>query len=536
MSAEIDGSSSPWAPVHLDARFVGPTDDVATPGECLELSRDQLFIGTPDPAPEGQVVRFDVGSDSDLGTIRGAARVLWTSEGEGSEAPRGMAMRVLRLDPGCVQILEMYLAAAPLADTGTLPLIRRSDLPAGDGPVTPPPPAFTPPTTALTPQRAHRSLGPASAPRTSVGVYSMRPDAEEQSAARQRNPDQAATRRLLERLSAVTADDAAEPSGARIPSELPAPELPEIPRAPNVPVELRAVPGVSDPLPTELTAAPGPDASAPPPPPPSSSGAPWSATDPAAAAALRGALERGISLPATVSTDAADDAQSALPARVLTPAGDVPAARSALQPWLGPLTLVPLSGLLLVGAYLVDRWSDPSAEPGAPVVVPATLPPVAPPVHPASPTEPAMVIAPSSVPPVPPAPVAAPVAAPAAPVAARAAPIAPVAARAAPASPAAPAKKSPRTEPLAESAAPAPADALLDEARACLTRGDNPCVIATLEGKARSALEFQLLIETYRSTGQQDAGRAAAELFLKRHPAAREARRYARLYGLALPE
>jgi hypothetical protein len=74
--AMTDSSRSSWAPVHLEASFSGPTDDVPTPGECLELSRDQLFIGTPDPAAEGQVVRFEIGSDADLGTIRGAARVM----------------------------------------------------------------------------------------------------------------------------------------------------------------------------------------------------------------------------------------------------------------------------------------------------------------------------------------------------------------------------------------------------------------------------------------------------------------------------
>jgi hypothetical protein len=102
---------------------------------------------------------------------------------------------------------------------------------------------------------------------------------------------------------------------------------------------------------------------------------------------------------------------------------------------------------------------------------------------------------------------------------------------------AAPAKKGPRTVAVPGTPAAAATDAgRLDKAMACLSQGDNACVISTLEGKARSPREFQLLIETYRSTGQQDAARANAERFLKLQPDAKEARRYAKLFGLALPE
>jgi pSer/pThr/pTyr-binding forkhead associated (FHA) protein len=55
-------------------------------------------------------------------------------------------------------------------------------------------------------------------------------------------------------------------------------------------------------------------------------------------------------------------------------------------------------------------------------------------------------------------------------------------------------------------------------AGACLAQGDNRCVIRALEGKARTAQELGLLIETYRSMGNTPRALKNMRLYLKRFP------------------
>jgi len=55
-------------------------------------------------------------------------------------------------------------------------------------------------------------------------------------------------------------------------------------------------------------------------------------------------------------------------------------------------------------------------------------------------------------------------------------------------------------------------------ARTCLARGDNQCIIRALEGKAQSAEELGLLIETYRSVGNNRDARKNMERYVNRFP------------------
>lgn len=58
----------------------------------------------------------------------------------------------------------------------------------------------------------------------------------------------------------------------------------------------------------------------------------------------------------------------------------------------------------------------------------------------------------------------------------------------------------------------------LQQAQTCLARGDNPCVIRALEGRARTAQEFRLLIETYRAIGNTPRMLDSMERFIQRFP------------------
>lgn len=67
----------------------------------------------------------------------------------------------------------------------------------------------------------------------------------------------------------------------------------------------------------------------------------------------------------------------------------------------------------------------------------------------------------------------------------------------------------------------------LEAARACLRRGDNNCVIQSLEGgRARSSQALSLLIETYRTVGNTPAALRHMRTFVRRYPSDRRASRY----------
>ncbi|HEX7481399.1 MAG TPA: FHA domain-containing protein [Polyangiales bacterium] len=93
------------------------------------------------------------------------------------------------------------------------------------------------------------------------------------------------------------------------------------------------------------------------------------------------------------------------------------------------------------------------------------------------------------------------------------------------------AREAPAPRPAA--AAPAAASGVaMDVASACLARGDNECVIRALAGKANSAQELGLLIETYRATGDSKQAQKNMAIYVKRFPTARRADAYRRMLEL----
>jgi pSer/pThr/pTyr-binding forkhead associated (FHA) protein len=66
----------------------------------------------------------------------------------------------------------------------------------------------------------------------------------------------------------------------------------------------------------------------------------------------------------------------------------------------------------------------------------------------------------------------------------------------------------------------------MEAASACLTRGDNQCVIRALNGRAQSAQELGLLIETYRAVGDSTQAYRNMTVYVQRFPTARRAEAY----------
>jgi hypothetical protein len=63
---------------------------------------------------------------------------------------------------------------------------------------------------------------------------------------------------------------------------------------------------------------------------------------------------------------------------------------------------------------------------------------------------------------------------------------------------------------------------------ACLASGDNPCVVRTLEGKAKAPTELELLIETYRAMGNHRAAEQLMQQYVEAFPRQRRAAAYER--------
>jgi hypothetical protein len=71
----------------------------------------------------------------------------------------------------------------------------------------------------------------------------------------------------------------------------------------------------------------------------------------------------------------------------------------------------------------------------------------------------------------------------------------------------------------------------MDTASACLAVGDNECVVRALRGRARTAQELGLLIETYRAMGQVAEAQAQMAVYVKRYPTGRRAEAYRSMLG-----
>ncbi len=75
----------------------------------------------------------------------------------------------------------------------------------------------------------------------------------------------------------------------------------------------------------------------------------------------------------------------------------------------------------------------------------------------------------------------------------------------------------------------------LAAASACLARGDNQCAIRALAGKARTADELGLLIETYRAVGDNRRALRSMAQYLERYPRAPRAGLYRRMLQRSNP-
>jgi uncharacterized protein (TIGR02266 family) len=580
------------AHVALVARYRSPTAFEFVEEECSDLSSGGMFIRSPAPAPTGTLLKLECDVDHGQGIIRGVARVVWLREREADGEPRGMGVKFVKLEPGGRELIASVLervggdegagitarssipprmsepprpsqaervvqpaSTAPpmvseppivLSDPSALVTDPPAPLAAESKPVAQPAPAASPASPATsaigpkakpavepkpsesksaTPSNDAKSSAKSSAKSTKSSTKnapstksapSKKPSTAPRSTATtptHRPPARAVDGRAIAFAIALFVGVAAVALLSRKPAEpQPAAELQPLPVEPSPPAVMPHVLKLTT-LPDAARVTVGNRA----------------ATSPVTlelgvlSAPIEVRAEKEGFEPVTISVELArfeqqgdkrvatvmlalpplpqPEAQAPVVAAEPQPAAAQAQAEEAKPQPAEPVADAKADDREAARAAARERRAErraareaeaasstaASAAPApAAAAEPATTPPAAPPA---------------------PAPVLA---------------IAPAAPAAAPVAPA----------PAPAAAEQAPAETPLQAARACLARGDNACVLAALEGKARSAQELELLIETHRSMGHNAAVERNMRVYVERFPSERRAEAYAKQLGI----
>jgi uncharacterized protein (TIGR02266 family) len=119
------------ASVALTVRYAEPSDTRQLEGICLNLSRSGMFLGTRRPLPVGSLIKIECEMLDGRSHIRGVARVVWIRrEAAGEQRPAGMGLRFLNLEAGAETLIDDLLARG---DIGTAGRRGRSDPPSDTG-------------------------------------------------------------------------------------------------------------------------------------------------------------------------------------------------------------------------------------------------------------------------------------------------------------------------------------------------------------------------------------------------------------------
>lgn len=550
----------------LVARYRSPTAFEFVEEACSDLSSGGMFIRSPSPAPAGTLLKLECDVDDGQGLIRAVARVVWSREGDTAEEPRGMGVKFVKLEPGGRELIAAVLESIG-GDEGLGVQARISTVP----PVRESAPASML-SSSLSGSASGPILGAAPLEADSFKPDSFKPDSFKKSDSTPSQVTSVGEDRSVEPLSAdIAADRAsqAEPVAETKTAAAASPAV-KLTAAATAPTITTVAPQASNQarsgVPTHRPSARrGVDKQA---------------------IAIGAALLVAVALVAVFARrDAQHERERATRVTSAEPVATAPTpVLTQARAHVLQLTTLPDAARVTVGdrvamspvtlelgsltapievraekegfesvttAIELDRFVEqdgkrvahvtlalpalPSVEPAAlaPTVVPTAAPEEAAPPAVAAPVVASKPRARAARRPVArpskPAPIAAATAEPVPSVAAEAPAATPTSA--APEAASAPAEAAPAVAPApAPPAAPTPEAKLsaLDTALACLSRGDNACVISALEGKARSPREMELLIETYRATGQADAATRTMRAYVERHPNERRAATYAK--------
>lgn len=589
MVAGNKNRKNPRAHVSLVARYRSPTAFEFVEEECVDLSSGGMFIKSKAPAPAGTLLKLECDLDHGLRVMRAVARVVWVREREGGDEPRGMGVKFVKLDPGGREMIDQVLQRLG-GDEGAGPQARSSNPPANEAALLAQASSLRPgimsaarvaPAAALTTAliEAKPPNAPVSVPAPPAGAAPNK-DTRSSSPRTSNKPKAKATKsdapRQSPKAQAAKADGQRRSSAAPrsdVPTHRPpartAPDARSIAigiglligvaliailtrRPAQAPSEVASVESVRTPSETaqsfvmHLTTLPN--------------GAHVTVGEHAGTSPMSldlGTLSDAIEVraekdgyePVTSSIELARFVEEKgkrvakvmlalppLPREATTEQTNVntlakaPAEPEPARP--GAATAAPEKPRESASAKSATKRSAPSAPADKPVHASAEQAPAPKPA--ALPAAPAT---PEPSPPVP-SPTAASPSAPVATSSVATSPVATAPSANAPSTPAAAASAAPAPAPAplpAVYAAPAPMTGSLtpmQAARACLAQNDKACAISALEGRARTAQEIELLVETYRGMGRTADVERNMRLYVQRYPNERRAAAYSSQLGL----
>ena len=101
------------ATVSLKVRFKSATVDEFIEQYARDISRGGLFIKSKEPMPIGTLLKFEFQLKDESRLIHGVGRVVWkrdAAEAKGDEAPPGMGIKFIKMDPESRVTVERIVA------------------------------------------------------------------------------------------------------------------------------------------------------------------------------------------------------------------------------------------------------------------------------------------------------------------------------------------------------------------------------------------------------------------------------------------
>jgi uncharacterized protein (TIGR02266 family) len=102
--------------VSLNVRYKSATVDEFIENHAHDVSRGGIYIKTPNPFPQGTLLKFEIRLASDQAVITGVGRVVWKREAAQGDQPAGMGVKFIKVDDSSKVVIDRLVTTK--ADAG----------------------------------------------------------------------------------------------------------------------------------------------------------------------------------------------------------------------------------------------------------------------------------------------------------------------------------------------------------------------------------------------------------------------------------